>query len=211
MKISFLPFLKKWIEDEEFWFSSKLNYSMTKEGKSPKRFHSICDNKGKTLVLIKTTEDYIFGGFTKIGWTTNKTQWVKKKDDWGWIRDENAFIFSLRRGKNSDDSTPQRFKIQPGRENHAICYAYFSGPSFGLSDISILADIVYPSHFDYFCSLYGDPSTSCYEIGPDFQQLGSFSSSVDAWDIDEIEIYFQPKANVNHFKINPMKLKSNKF
>ena len=31
-------------------------------------FHRLCDDRGKTLTVIKTTEGSVFGGFTDISW-----------------------------------------------------------------------------------------------------------------------------------------------
>jgi hypothetical protein len=53
---------------------------------SPSVFHSICDNKGPLLVLIKTRKDILCGGFSSIDW----------KNSGGWTVDNKCFIFSLK-------------------------------------------------------------------------------------------------------------------
>ena len=46
-------------------------YKATVDGFKGSDFHRKCDNKGKTLTLIKTTKGYIFGGFTSESWGGN--------------------------------------------------------------------------------------------------------------------------------------------
>ena len=40
----------------------------SEDGYTANVFHEKCDDKGANLVVIKTTLDRIFGGFTKISW-----------------------------------------------------------------------------------------------------------------------------------------------
>ena len=44
-----------------------LLYRTSTDGKTPADFHRCCDNKGPTLVLIKSGE-YIFGGYSSKSW-----------------------------------------------------------------------------------------------------------------------------------------------
>ena len=44
-----------------------------------------CKGESPTMMIIKTTENYVFGGYTKANWTC----------DYGWVPDKSAFIFSL--------------------------------------------------------------------------------------------------------------------
>ena len=44
-----------------------LLYRATTDGKSPADFHRCCDNKGPTLVVMRSGE-YIFGGYTSKPW-----------------------------------------------------------------------------------------------------------------------------------------------
>ncbi|KAJ5079815.1 hypothetical protein M0811_04128 [Anaeramoeba ignava] len=131
--------LKEWIPNEEFFNKMKIGFSLQKDGfsrkkdksprkkdKSPRKkdgfpaqkFHSKCDNKGETLVIIQTTDKYIFGGFLEIGFPSG---------DFRYLKDPNAFIFSL---KNPNNNIPQKFKIQEGKEDYAIRYNRNDGPRF---------------------------------------------------------------------------------
>jgi len=42
-------------------------FRATTDGRTPEAFHRYCDNKGPTLVVIKS-EEYIFGGYTSKSW-----------------------------------------------------------------------------------------------------------------------------------------------
>ena len=53
---------------------------------SPSVFHSLCDNKGPLLVLFKTRNDILCGGFSSIPWNNTGD----------WTVDKKCFIFSLK-------------------------------------------------------------------------------------------------------------------
>ncbi|XP_078353585.1 uncharacterized protein LOC144638243 isoform X2 [Oculina patagonica] len=63
-----------------------LLYRSSTDGKTPADFHCCCDNKGPTLVLIKSGE-YIFGGYTSESWET--------ADSLQAIEDRQSFLFTL--------------------------------------------------------------------------------------------------------------------
>ena len=56
---------------------------------SPSVFHSLCDNKGPLLVLIKSRKEILCGGFSSIDW----------KNSGHWTVDNKCFIFSLKLNK----------------------------------------------------------------------------------------------------------------
>ena len=49
------------------------------------KFHSLCDNKGPTLTIIKTTQGHTFGGFTKTSWDSSGN----------YKHDNSSFLFSV--------------------------------------------------------------------------------------------------------------------
>ena len=76
--------IKEWIspgKDIKF----KLLFKKSRDGNTTKDFHDLCDNKGKTLIIIETTEGRKFGGVTYDNWNTNKSWRTNPKD----------FVFSL--------------------------------------------------------------------------------------------------------------------
>ena len=62
-----------------------LVYKASNVGDQALTFHQKCDNLNMSLVLIETTKNIRFGGFTTKSWSGNN---VKKKDN-------NAFVFNL--------------------------------------------------------------------------------------------------------------------
>lgn len=52
-------------------------------------FHAKCDNKGPTLVIVKSVNGFIFGGYTK-------AKWNKPDGSHGFIADSEAFVYRLK-------------------------------------------------------------------------------------------------------------------
>ncbi|KAL9646096.1 hypothetical protein ABK040_007974 [Willaertia magna] len=92
----------------------KLLYSGKKDGFLAKTFHSRCDNKGPTLVLVKSTRGFVFGGFTKLNWGNNsKTE------------DKSTCVFSLF-GLNNEE----RYLVLHNSVS-SLCPPIVSDPNFG--------------------------------------------------------------------------------
>ena len=93
-------------------------YKATRDGGTGPIFHSYCDNKGPTLTLIESKNNYIFGGYITISWDSPK-EWTYKGGD------DNAFIFSINNKK--------KYPIQ---DKSKVIYNYYNfGPDFGENDI----------------------------------------------------------------------------
>ncbi|KAJ5075431.1 pep-cterm sorting domain-containing protein [Anaeramoeba ignava] len=178
-EIEYVLKLQEWINDNEFFSKMKKGFSAKKDGFTGNKWHSICDNKGKTLIIIKTTDNYIFGGFTQVGFKSGSNRYIK---------DSNAFIFSL---KNPKNDLPQKFEIQENREDYAIRYVSSNGPRFGdhrnqyCTDILISSDL-HKGHTD-FGATYKLPNGLKHDTNEAKSYLaGSYSD----WTVDEIETYF---------------------
>ena len=90
---------------------------MSEKGSDSKEFHKYCDNKGPTLVLIKTTKNKIFGGFTPLNWE-NKGEYIVDESN-------QTFIFSLNLMKSYDMIISKKKAI----------FCDDRGPTFGAGDI----------------------------------------------------------------------------
>ena len=99
----------------------KLIFKMTENGTDGKSFHKFCDNKGPTLILIKTTKNKIFGGFTPLNWEND----AKSKLD----ESNQTFIFSLNLNKKFDMINVKKKAIQG--------FQVDSGPNFGDYDLGL--------------------------------------------------------------------------
>jgi TLD len=78
---------------------------------SPGVFHNNCDSRGPLLVLFKTKNDILCGGFSSIPWQSYGE----------WIVDKNCFIFSVNQRKI--------YKRQNDFNN--LYFLHTHGPFFG--------------------------------------------------------------------------------
>lgn len=93
----------------------KLIYKASVDGFDSNHFHSNCDGHKGTLTVIKTSKDYIFGGFTKQDWSGDDLHKC----------DEDAFVYSLVNPSNT------QIKINcTNPENAIYCHPNY-GPTFG--------------------------------------------------------------------------------
>ena len=93
-------------------FQTKLLFRGSKDGFSAGQFHSLCDNKGPTLVLVKSRLGFYFGGFNSTSWNSSGQ----------WSQTPNCFLFSLNhKTKHEIYQNPQ----------HAIYHHSGYGPTFG--------------------------------------------------------------------------------
>jgi hypothetical protein len=97
-----------------------LIYQASIDGFDASSFHSKCDRALNTLIVIKTTNSYIFGGYTEADWSGK-----------GWKNDPNAFLFSLTNKEN------KFLKIYCNRTLKAIYANSNTGPIFGSFDIFV--------------------------------------------------------------------------
>ena len=98
-------------------FDSELKYRMTRDGRSFKDFHKLCDNIAPNLLLIKDDKDNIFGGFTNVSWEDAN---LKK-------RDANSFLFSVTKNKKYFPKNIYNY--------HIFCISD-SGPKYSTGNLS---------------------------------------------------------------------------
>ena len=91
---------------------TKLLFRATMDGWKSNDFHKLCDNKGPTLVLVKDTNGYYFGGF-------NTSDWDKKDQ---WKSAPGSFLFSL--------NHKTKHEIYQN-EKESIYNGLYYGPTFG--------------------------------------------------------------------------------
>ncbi|XP_044170355.1 uncharacterized protein LOC122947345 [Acropora millepora] len=94
------------------------------DGWAASTFHSNCDGKGPTVVIIQVGS-YIFGGYTDLSWSGSC----------GPASSSKSFIYSL---YNINDFSPVKLQIKSGMQGYAIYRCSLYGLRFGyLGDISI--------------------------------------------------------------------------
>jgi len=94
----------------------QLLYKATRDGFSASIFHQLCDDKGATISVIKSSEGWLFGGFTTQSWSGNG---VNKADP-------QAFLFTLTNPHNIPAT-----KFITIQQQCAIHGHQGSGPIFG--------------------------------------------------------------------------------
>ncbi|GBC09455.1 hypothetical protein RclHR1_08880008 [Rhizophagus clarus] len=88
-----------------------------------KKFHEACDNKPRTIIVIKVKDrNEIFGGYNPIEWKSDKSYGITK----------DSFIFSF-----SNDSTENYVLSRVNDETKAVCNCAYLGPSFGYKDLCL--------------------------------------------------------------------------
>lgn len=106
----FLNTIKQKISSNKIKF--KLLYKATVNGDNSQAFHSCCDYKSPTLVVVQTIKDVVFGGYTSVVWDQSNS----------YKSDSTAFIFS--------NNLKKIYTVSNNIIN-AIYSKNSSGPTFG--------------------------------------------------------------------------------
>ena len=135
-------YLREWIGHKQL----RMLYRASEHDCNIESFHKCCDNYDHLLVIIKSTEGWIFGGYTSMSWRVNNP------NDKGCMlmifpsdcidefkNDPHAFIFTL---KNPHEVPPTRYMKRRESQYSLECVAKY-GPDFcntGSSDLLICKD-----------------------------------------------------------------------
>ena len=126
-EIENINLIKGWINphrDLDF----KLLFRMSRDGSNCSDFHRFCDNKGETLIIIKTDKNYKFGAYTPLNWVTPSSGEVNDS------KDELTFLFSL--------DKKQKFTKIPGQRPETARSQKDYGPLLGWgTDLGINPDM----------------------------------------------------------------------
>lgn len=115
--------LKAWISGSST-LKLDLIYKASRDGFEAADFHRKCDNKGMTVVVMKTSYNKIIGGFTVLGWTSPPTNGIFYKDS-----SLKSFLFSGSLGECYSLRDAGKF---------AICCNRNYGPIFGHYDLLVV-------------------------------------------------------------------------
>ena len=103
--------ISNWIK-ENTYKKFKLLYRASKDGDLMKTFHEKCDNKGPTVMLIKTNTGFRFGGYNPLFWDQSGN----------YKSDKLTFIFSLDKKK--------KYTLKSGQEQYSV-YGNYDRAAFG--------------------------------------------------------------------------------
>ena len=172
--------LHGYFSKEQKW---KLIYSGSKHGFKSPDFHSRCDSVKNTVTIIKTTDDYVFGGYTDEAWSSTG----------GSKKDVNAFLFSL--VKNKVISYKVMKCIEPEKAIH--CQSTY-GPIFGTGHLEGGHDLCIRTPFDKSLN-YSNLGRSYNCPGQQHPKGGvstlcqSYLAGSHTFQVKEIEVYCKYK------------------
>ena len=135
-------------------------YKGTRDGDDAKSFHSKCDDLKGSLILIKSNDDLIFGGYTKEKWS----------GDCKFKLDNSSFLFSF-----------YPLKIYDVKKDKRAIYCNKNyGPSFG--SITLAVNNNYFINGGWCCS-------SCLSNFENYDIDYEINKGVSEFKIQEMEIY----------------------
>ncbi len=122
--------LHDWLRKDGCDGDFKLLYRSSRDGS--KHFHSKCDKKGPSLVVIKTAEGLILGGYSSADWQSGPNfsgRHNKAQERQHYIDSQGSFLFVL---SGHNVANPFRMKIKRNVMDKAGIYCNVGfGPSFG--------------------------------------------------------------------------------
>jgi len=92
-------------------------YVASTYGDSTSSFHSACDKKGPTVVIVESTTGNVFGGYTDISWGTARNTYHPST---------KSFMFSIR-------PSMKQYMIKSSDTSYAVYHHTSNGPTFGRS------------------------------------------------------------------------------
>lgn len=121
--------INQWLKDQLDLPHSTfvLLYRASRDGWSTATFHTCCDKRGPTVVVVKSN-DSLFGGFTEQSWDSSGSYKYCNE----------SFIFSL---VNPSGSVPTKLPLKPDQTKYGIYCNSGYGPTFGGGhDLTICED-----------------------------------------------------------------------
>jgi hypothetical protein len=105
-------------------YEFELLFRVSRDGHSRDKFHEICDNKSRTVTIVKVKNSgEILGGYNPNEWMSDGSYGISK----------DSFIFSFNNNNRIDNYTLSRVM----NKNYAIKNNSYYGPSFGANDLII--------------------------------------------------------------------------
>ena len=101
----------------------KLIYRASRDGWKVINFESKCINKSKTIIIIHSDKNNIFGAYRSVPWKT-----VNNINGYTWYADNNAFLFLVKSSKNYQ---PAIFNVKQSDDCAVWDYATNQGVLFG--------------------------------------------------------------------------------
>ena len=167
MSLNEKKLISSWINPSQHKYKYELLYKASRDGDTAEIFHRKCGFKNNTLVLISTTNNWRFGGFTDMSWMDTNDILIDEDDS---KITYNTFIFSLNL-KTKYPSTDANPIIKCGMEK---------GPTFGKKmDIMVVDN----------CFQQRSKCNSPGSFGNNMQQQNEFNGGEDEFIVKELEVF----------------------
>lgn len=118
--------LMTWLHGKSNW---RLIYKASRDGFRAADFHSCCDNYGETVNVIHSTDDYLFGGYTDIPWTSAGGSFQKSG---------KTFLFAFRSSMKGNKAVKAGVVESSVAvyHHHNACCAFGEGSNIYIADAS---------------------------------------------------------------------------
>ena len=117
----------------------ELIYKGTRDGFEATTFHQLCNNKGPTMTIIRSTNDCLFGGYASQAWISRGN----------YVNAAGSFLFLL---TNANGNQPTKFLYN--NNNYAFYDNQTYGPTFGNGHDLYIADKSNINNSSY-CNMQG--------------------------------------------------------
>jgi hypothetical protein len=119
-----------WIDAVMSWLdgrSFELLYQALRDGWTVGDFHRCCDNRGPTLVVARSSNGFVFGGYAAAAWKSNGGYFQSSGNA--------SFVFTL---KNPHNIPPTRYNCK--KPQYELYGDSGYGPTFGPNDLVIYSN-----------------------------------------------------------------------
>ncbi|KAJ6226983.1 hypothetical protein M0813_10521 [Anaeramoeba flamelloides] len=173
----FNQILEKWLREAGCNSNLKRRFNSRTDGWDNQTFHRKCDNKGKSIVLIKLKNKSIFGGFAAVDWDS--------KSNWKQSTRNKSFLFSLI-SLDPNFTEPLKMPIKKDQFCEIFCNSYY-GPGFGGGNDLILGN---ENMSKYNKSNLGYSYQAPFGYKHKSNEAKNFlAGSFRNWEISQIEIF----------------------
>ncbi|KAJ3442036.1 pep-cterm sorting domain-containing protein [Anaeramoeba flamelloides] len=175
----FNQILEKWIKEAGCNSNLKRRFNSRTDGWKYQTFHEKCDNKGKSIVLIKLKNNSLFGGFAAIDWDSSS--------DWKQSTGNKSFLFSLI-SLDPNFKEPLKMPIYRNQNKEINCYRD-RGPYFGYG-YDLFLGCLNQNMNEYTYSNLGYTYKPPFGYKEGSNEAKNFlAGSYGNWDIFQIEIF----------------------
>jgi len=121
-----MAYLNQLLASESKEIGSVPLYIASEDGDGADNFHDKCDNKGPTVVIVESTDGYVFGGYTDQSWSFHPSYATSGSST-------TSFLFQLRPNFS-------QYNIKDTETETAIYKDRSKGPIFGSWNDLVIAD-----------------------------------------------------------------------